>query len=71
MSAIIGCQSWDAGPMAAMKALKSGNPGFDLQVEMEICLKNTMNTANVYLIQRKNIFIWAIPCCNKVSQTYL
>ena len=33
MSAAIGCQPWDAGPMAAMKALKSDNPGFDPQVE--------------------------------------
>ena len=33
MSAAIGCQPWDAGWMAAMKALESDNPGFDPQVE--------------------------------------
>ena len=33
MSAAIVCQPWDAGQMAAMKALKSDKPGFDHGVE--------------------------------------
>ena len=33
MSAAIGCQPWDTGPLAAMKAFESDNPGYDPQIK--------------------------------------